>query len=155
MVFRMYYTNTYTNECGYLLIQQASSISNNNNLTSQNFNSFSDEKNIFRTLKILSCCIFLVTFFSKRHLWKLMLMLLLFLHIILFEIVHNLSFCDNSVDLIDLKTNYLGLDIDPTLLLCPFISELDSSVVESSLRNPWIGGSNPGRNYTFFSVRVE
>ncbi len=24
-----------------------------------------------------------------------------------------------------------------------FISKLDSSVVESSLRNPWIGGSNP------------
>ncbi len=39
-----------------------------------------------------------------------------------------------------------------TLLLCPFISEPDSSMVESSLRNPWIGGSNPSRNYTSFSV---
>ncbi len=29
-------------------------------------------------------------------------LLLLFLHSILFEIVHNLSFCDNCVDLIDL-----------------------------------------------------
>ena len=28
----------------------------------------------------------------------------------------------------------------------------DSSVVESSLRNPWIGDSNPGGNYTSFSV---
>ncbi len=36
--------------------------------------------------------------------------------------------------------------------ICPFISESDSSVVESSLRNPWIGGSNPGGNYTSFSV---
>ena len=39
-----------------------------------------------------------------------------------------------------------------TLLLCPFISKSDSSVVESSLRNPWIGGSNPGGKYTSFSV---
>ncbi len=36
-------------------MQQASSIFNNNNMTSQNFNSFSDEK-FFRTLRILSCC---------------------------------------------------------------------------------------------------
>ncbi len=34
----MYNTKTYTKECAYLLIF------NNNNLTLQNFNSFSDEK---------------------------------------------------------------------------------------------------------------
>ncbi len=38
------------------------------------------------------------------------------------------------------------------LILYPFISESDSSVVESSLRNPFIGGSNTGGNYTSFSV---
>ncbi len=102
MIFQMYNTKTCTKECDYLLIQQASSISNNNNLTSQNFDSFYDKKYFFRTLRILSCCNFLVTFLSKRHLQKLMLMLLLCLHSILFEIVHNLSFCDNCVDLIDL-----------------------------------------------------
>ncbi len=36
-----------------------------------------------------------------------------------------------------------------TLFLCPFISK---SVVDRSLRNLWIGGSNPGGNYTSFSV---
>ena len=55
-----------------------------------------------RTLRIPSCCNILVTFLSNRHLWKLMLMLLLFLHSFLFEIVHNLSFCDNCVHLINL-----------------------------------------------------
>ena len=44
MIFHMYNTTTYTKECGYLLIQIASSIFNNNNMTSQNLNSFSDEK---------------------------------------------------------------------------------------------------------------
>ncbi len=43
----MYNTKTYTEECGYLVIQQASLIFNNNNMTSHNFNSFSDVKNIF------------------------------------------------------------------------------------------------------------
>ena len=37
-------------------------------------------------------------------------------------------------------------------ILCPFISKSGSSVVDRSLRNPWIGGSNPGGNYTSFSV---
>ena len=45
----------YTKECGYLLIHHALSIFNNNNMTSQNFNSFS-EKNFFRTLMMPSCC---------------------------------------------------------------------------------------------------
>ena len=45
--FHMYNTKTYTKECGHLMIQQTSSIANNNNLTSHNFNSFSDEKSIF------------------------------------------------------------------------------------------------------------
>ena len=38
------------------------------------------------------------------------------------------------------------------LLLSPFISKSDSSAVECSPRNPWIGGSNPGGNYTSFSA---
>ena len=102
MIFHMYNTKTYTKECGYLLIQQASSIFNNNNMRLQNVNSFSNGKN--RTLRIPSCCYVLVTFLSKRHLWKLtlMLMLLLFLHSILFEITQNLTFCDNYEHVIDL-----------------------------------------------------
>ena len=49
----MYNTKTYRKECGYLLIQLASSIFNNNNLMSQNFNLFSDEKKYFvRTFRI-------------------------------------------------------------------------------------------------------
>ncbi len=65
---------------------------------------FTREKKYFfnRTLRIPSCCNILGTFLSKRHVWKLMLMLLLFLHSILFEIVHNLSFYDNCVYLNEL-----------------------------------------------------
>ncbi len=39
-----------------------------------------------------------------------------------------------------------------TLLFCAFITKSDSSAVESSTRNPWIGGSNPGGNYTYVLV---
>ena len=46
----MYNTKTYAKEYGYLLIQAGSSIFKNNNMTSQNFNSFSDEI-FFRTLR--------------------------------------------------------------------------------------------------------
>ncbi len=41
------------------------------------------------------------------------------------------------------------------LLLCPFINKSDSSTVEGSSRNPWIGGSNPGGNYFPFHYDVE
>ncbi len=41
---------------------------------------FTREKNIFRTFRIPSCCNILAHFLWKRHLWKLMLMLLIFLH---------------------------------------------------------------------------
>ncbi len=39
------------------------------------------------------------------------MLMLLFLHSILFEIVHNLSFYDNCVYLNDLQTTYLVRDI--------------------------------------------
>ena len=46
-IFYMYNTKTYTKECGYLLKQQTSSMFNNDSMTSQNVNSFSDETSIF------------------------------------------------------------------------------------------------------------
>ncbi len=108
MIFHTYNTKQATQKnVAIKLIQKASSISNDNNLTSQNFNSFSDEKNIcflfLRTLRILSCCNFLVRFLSKRHYFvEAKVYVAAILHSILFEIVCNLSFCDNCVDLIDL-----------------------------------------------------
>ena len=60
-LFYMYNTKAYTKEYGYLLMQQVSSIFNNNNLISQNFNSFSDGEKT-RTLRIPSCCNFHVSF---------------------------------------------------------------------------------------------
>ncbi len=44
MIFHMYNTQTNTKEYGYLLMQRASSIFNNNNLTSQISTHFTDEK---------------------------------------------------------------------------------------------------------------
>ncbi len=79
-----------------------------------------------RTLRILFCCNILGTFLSKRHALKLLLMLLR----IPDWFVNNV-FCARY-----------------TLLLC----KSGSSVVKSLLRNPWIGGSNPGGNYTAFLV---
>ena len=70
MIFHVYNTKTYTKECGYLLIQKVSSIFNNNNMTSQNCNSFSDE--MWHSCHIL----------PKRYQW-------LFLRSIFLEIVHH------------------------------------------------------------------
>ncbi len=68
----------------------------------------------------------------------LMLMLRLFLHSILFEIVYNLLFWDTCTD--DWYVNkYISIWYRPTLILCPIISKSNSSVVESWSRNPWIG----------------
>ncbi len=75
-----------------------------------------------------------------------MFTLLLILHSILFEIVHNLSFSDNCVYSNDLKTKPFVLDI------CPFISKSDRPAVKSSPHNPWIEGSNPAGKYTSFLV---
>ena len=121
-------------------------------MTSQNFNSFSDEKKYFlRTLRIPSYCNILVTFLSKKTSVEANVMLLQFVHSIVFEIVHNLSFCNNSVYLIDLYTMNLTPDIRYTL--CPFIHKSDSVAIESSPRgNSWVEGSNPGGNYASFSV---
>ncbi len=69
-------------------------------------------------------------------------------HFVSSIIVHNWSFCDNCVYLIDLQANNLGLD---NATYMP-INQQVSLVVESLLRNPWIGGSNPGGNYISFSV---
>ena len=110
------------------------------------------KKYFFRTLRIPSCCNILGTFLSKRHVWKLMLMLLLFLHSILFETVHNLSFCDNCVHLIDLWTRYLTLD-NYTPLLCPFINKSDS--VENSPRNRGSRVRVPAGTILVFQYHVE
>ncbi len=112
------------------------------------FNSFSN-KNIFRTPRNPSCCNILVSFLSKRH-WKLILMLLLFLHTFcskLFTICHFVTIAYTW--LIWKQTIFRTWY---TLFLIPFKSKSDSSVVESSPHKPWIGGSNPGGNYTSFSV---
>ncbi len=79
-------------------------------MTSQNFNSFYTRKKYFLEHSGYPPVVtFLAYFLSKRYVWKIMLMLLIFLHTILLEIVHNLSFNDNCVYLIDFVNNVLSL----------------------------------------------
>ena len=81
-----------------------------------------------------------------------MLMLLLLLHSMMFEIVHDLSFCDNCVHLIFVN-NVFGTWY--TLLLCPLISKSNSWAVKCLPRNPWIEGSNPAKTVLPFQYHEE
>ncbi len=66
-----------------------------------------------------------------------MLMLLLFLHSTLFEIVHNLFF------FVTIAYSWLIFwYLIYAILLCPFVSKSDSVAVESPPRNPWIDKMN-------------
>ncbi len=116
-----------------------------------NLNYFSDENKIFSEHSGLFPPV--VTFLS-HFIKKLMLMLLLFLHSSLFEIVPKSSFYENCVELIDLWTKRIGWY---TLLLCPVSSTSQIPVGRefASYRNPWIWFSNPWGNLFLFQYYVE
>ncbi len=145
MIFCMYNNKTYTKECGFLLIQQTSSIVNNNNLTSQNCDSFYTRKKYFWEHSGFPPVVtFLAHFYQKDMCWS------------WFFTQHFVRNCSQFVILWQLRipewiVNNL-LCTWYTLFWCPFISKSSGSVVDRSFRNPWIGGSNPGGNNTSFSV---
>ena len=82
-----------------------------------------------------------------------MSILLLFLHSILFEIFHKIVNLGQVRTLVRNVNKDIG--IGNTLILCSVISKSDTSVVEISLRNSWIGVSSPSGNCFHFQYRVE
>ena len=139
MIFHMYNTNVYTKQWAIYWYKA--------------FNSFSDEKKI-RTLRILSRVTFLSHFIKKASVEAIVNIAAICTQ----HFVRNCSQFDILWQLrrLDWFVNKLfGTWYTLSLLLCPFISESDSSVVKSSLRNPWIWGSNPGGTILPFQYHVE
>ena len=87
-----------------------------------------------------------------------MLMLLLFLHSILFEIVKNLSLCDNC-HFVTIAYCWLickqSIGTSLRYFYAHSSARSDSSTVESSPRNPWIGFSKSDGNYFPFQYHVQ
>ena len=141
-IFHMDVTNTYTKESSNLLTQHASSLRNK----AKQFRLIFEGKNTQGSLLMHHFChIFIKKISVVANVYVAANFTQYFvrncLQLVIFWQLHTLHWFVNK----DFCTWY-------TLIVCPFISKSDTSAVWSSPRNLWIEGSNPGGNYTSFSV---
>ena len=121
-------------------------------MKSRNFIKFIEGKLFFRKYKFPSWCKSIVIFFPKRYL----------VSNVNVYVIWTQYFVQNVSQLVILRHMGTGdwdlnkcIDTWYTFILCLVISKSHSSVVESSLRNSWIGVLNLGENYFHFQYRVE